>query len=40
VGTRAFIQKTKKGDALFVYAIPALDLGTQAMGIVYPQHWL
>ncbi len=29
VGARTFIQATKKGDALFVYAILALDHGTQ-----------
>ncbi len=40
MGAKTFIQKTKKGDALFVYAILTLDLRTQAMGIVYPQHWI
>jgi hypothetical protein len=29
VGARTFIQATKKGDAIFVYAILTLDPGTQ-----------
>jgi hypothetical protein len=29
MGARTFIQATKKGDTFFVYAILALDLGTQ-----------
>jgi hypothetical protein len=29
VGARAFMQATKKGDALFVYAISTFDLRTQ-----------
>jgi len=29
VGTRALIQTTKKGDALFVYVVPTPDLRTQ-----------
>jgi hypothetical protein len=28
MGAKTFIQATKKGDAFFVYAIPALDLET------------
>ncbi len=29
VGAKTFIQTTKKGDALFVYAIPTFDFGMQ-----------
>jgi len=37
MGIRAFIQTTKKGDALFWYVVPTPNLGMQQHGI--PIHY-